>query len=313
MSRPLAHRFLRRALEGPSNATLAAGMALTSVVVALAVFGPALAPLDPEAYVRILRDEAGTWRTAPFAPFDVQGYPLGTDYDGRDILSRLLGAFRPTLIMAASAATVRLMLGIVVGASAGWLRGRAGRLVGGVLQAAAAVPLLMVAVGVLYALGGSYGMVHFVAALSLTGWASTALIVAGIVAGIRNQAFIEAARASGAGEAAIVRRHVVPMLVALLPMRLAFEIGASLLALGELGFLGFLLGGGATRSVARGDSSGAWQVMIAGQPDLAQMLSGGWQNFYQTPWLAVWGGGAFFVAVLAFMLLGEGLRGRLSS
>lgn len=299
----------RGAGERP-RAVLVAGAVLVGAVVFLAAFGPGLAPRDPEARVRILRDAAGQWRTAPFAPLEMPGFPLGTDYDGRDILSRLLAAFRPTLVMALAAAALRLALGTALGLCAGWLPGRAGRAAGGLVQGAAAVPQLVVAVGVLLVLAGGPGIGHFVAALCATGWASTALVTSAIAAGIRGQAYVEAARAAGAGEGAIVRRHVLPELARAVPTRLAFEVGAALLALGELGFLGFLLGGGDTRSVARGDTSGAWQVVIPGAPDLAQMLSGGWQNFYQTPWLAVWGGGAFFVAVLAFMLLAEGLRER---
>lgn len=314
-SRPGAPAAAPDRSPGPSrrpNALLVAGVLLVGMIVALAAFGPALAPRDPEARVRILRDAAGQWRTGPFAPLEMPGFPLGTDYDGRDVLSRLLGAFRPTVAIALAAGVLRLAVGTALGLGAGWLAGRWGRLAGAFVQGAAAVPLLIVAVAVLYLGGGERGIGAFVAALCATGWASTALVTSAVVAGIRGQPYVEAARAAGAGEATIVRRHVLPQLVELAPMRLAFEVGAALLALAELGFLGFYLGGGDTRSVARGDSSGAWQVIIAGAPDLAQMLSGGWQNFYQAPWLAVWGGGAFFLAVLAFMLLGEGLRAHLA-
>ena len=61
-----------------------------------------------------------------------------------------------------------------------------------------------------------------------------------------------------------------------------------------------------------GHSSAAWLVVVAGEPELAQMMSGGWDNFFQTPWLALWSGGAFFLAVFSFMLLGEGLKRHLA-
>lgn len=108
----------------------------------------------------------------------------------------------------------------------------------------------------------------------------------------------------------LLLRHVVPRLRTLLPVLFAFEIGATLLALGELGFLGFYFGGAETRSVARGDTSGTWNMLVPGQSELAQMLSGGWQNIFQTPWMVAWAGSAFFFSILAFTMLGEGLRRR---
>jgi ABC-type dipeptide/oligopeptide/nickel transport system permease subunit len=147
-------------------------------------------------------------------------------------------------------------------------------------------------------------------ALSFTGWASSAALVRARVRGIRGEPYIEAARALGASDGFIFRRHVLANLRRLLPVMAAFEMGGVLLLLAELGFLGFFLDGGLNRFVARGDSAGAWMVRTAGTPELGQLLSGGWQNFYQSPWMALWGGAAFFLAVLSFMLLGEGLKRR---
>lgn len=292
------------------NRPLRLGLGLLGVLLLLALLGPALAPHDPAENVRILRDPFGQWHTAPFAPLLIPGYPLGTDYDGRDILSRLLYAVRPTLLMAVLAGLARTGIGLGIGLLAGWARGRAERLWDGLIQGAAAMPILIVAILLLYAAGDGRDTATFALALSATGWASTALLVRAQVRIIREARYVEAARALGAGGGGILRRHVLPQLATLMPIRLALETGATLLVLAELGFLGFYLGGGEVRAVARGDTAGAWSVIIAGQPELAQLLSGGWQNFFQTPWLALWGGAAFFLAVLAFMALGEGLRRR---
>ena len=295
-----------------TDRTLSVGLALVGVIVLVAVFGPMLAPRDPHEVVRIAQDRSDAWHTSPFDPLQIPGHFLGTDYDGRDIFSRLLWAFRPTLVIASLGGAVRLILGIIVGLGAGWSIGRLGKSFEALERAAAATPLLVVAIIVLQLTGLGRGALHFVVALSISGWAGTSLLVAALTRRIRGAGYIEAARGLGASELRILVQHVLPQIRTLLPVLLAFEIGGTLLALGELGFLGFYFGGAETRGVARGDSAGTWDVLIAGQPELAQMLSGGWQNIFQTPWMILWAGGAFFFSILAFTMLGEGLRQRIA-
>jgi ABC-type dipeptide/oligopeptide/nickel transport system permease subunit len=103
-------------------------------------------------------------------------------------------------------------------------------------------------------------------------------------------------------------KHILPQIRTLLPILLSFEMGAALLQLAELGFLGFFLGGGAIRLVPEGASAGFIAVQTAGEPELGQMLSAGWENFFLAPWMAVWAGTAFTLAIFSFMILGEGLK-----
>lgn len=292
------------------NPTLILGLVLVGVIVFVAAFGPSLAPRDPHEVTRIARDRSQAWHTSPFDPLLIPGHPMGTDFDGRDNLSRLLWAFRPTLAIAALGGAVRLTVGLMIGLAAGWLAGRAGRIFEGLERAAAATPVLVVAILALHLTGLERSVWQFVFALSVSGWAGSSFLVAAITRRTKSAQYVEAARGLGASEASILLRHVVPRLRTLLPVLFAFEIGATLLALGELGFLGFYFGGAETRSVARGDTSGTWNMLVPGQPELAQMLSGGWQNIFQTPWMVVWAGSAFFFSILAFTMLGEGLRRR---
>jgi len=292
------------------NRTLVLGLVLVGVIVFIAAFGPSLAPHDPNEVTRIARDRAQEWHTSPFDPLLIPGHPLGTDFDGRDNLSRLLRAFRPTLAIAALGGAMRLTLGLAIGLAAGWLVGRAGRFFEGLERAAAATPVLVVSILALHLTGLERSVWQFVFAISVSGWAGSSFLVAAISRRTQSAQYVEAARGLGASEASILLRHVFPRLRSLVPVLFAFEIGATLLALGELGFLGFYYGGAETHGVARGDSSGTWNMLVPGQPELAQMLSGGWQNIFQTPWMVVWAGGAFFFAILAFTILGEGLRRR---
>jgi ABC-type dipeptide/oligopeptide/nickel transport system permease subunit len=295
---------------GRMNVPLVVGLALVSVLVVLAWLGPGWAPHDPMKAYPILRDEAGEWHRHPLDPGELPQFPLGTDYDRRDILSRFLWAFRPTLLMAAFAAAIRLALGTTLGLLGGWLTGRLGSVANGVTSLASTVPLLVLAILLIYLTGRERSLWQFVFALSVTGWATTAYLIGTLTRALRGEPYIEAARSLGAGGPHILRHHVLPQVRGLLPVVLAFEIGAVLLVLGELGFLGLFVGGAATRAVADGASAGAFLKLVPGMPELSQMLSVGWDNFFQTPWLSLYAGLAFFFAVFSFMLLGEGLKRR---
>ncbi len=282
-------------------------IALLSMCV-LAIGAPWLAPHDPMDEHAFVVDEEGGYHWKPFAPGEVDGFPLGTDFDGRDVLSRLIWGLRPTLVLALVTALARILIATLLGIVAGWNQAWLGRGVAGLMQTAGAVPLLVIAIVLLYLLGGDMSTGDLVLALAATGWAGTSYLVASRVRAQRSAGYIEAARALGSSPLGILRRHVLPHLAGLLPMLAAFEMAAVLLVLGELGFLGFFLGGGETRGMARGDDPGSWLVTIPGQPELGQMLSMGWENFFQSKWLSLWAGLAFVLAVASFMLLGEGLR-----
>ncbi|MCB0216711.1 MAG: ABC transporter permease [Caldilineae bacterium] len=289
------------------NWPLVSGLCLIGVMLSLALGAPWMDIPDPMAQTRFVRDETG-YHWKPFEPGEVRGFPLGTDFDGRDVRSRLIWGLRPTLLLALSVALIRIALAASVGILAGWDSGSKGRLAGGLIHLSNMVPLLVVAIVLLYLVGGGMRAGDMILALSVTGWSGAARLVAARVRGLRHVGYIEAARALGAGPGFILRKHVIPALTGLLPVLAAFEMAAALLLLGELGFLGFYLGGGTIRGVARTDTAGSWLVRIPGQPELGQMLSVGWENFFQSKWLSLWAGLAFGVSVAAFLLLGEGLR-----
>lgn len=292
------------------NAHLIVGVVLVGALVFIALFGRRLAQHDPMATIPILEVAPRQFAAPPFAPGEVKGFPLGTDFDGRDTLSRLLWGVRPTLILALSVSVVRLVIGTLLGILEGWYYGRAvGRVIGTLVQVAITVPLLIVAVLLLRFMDPREGgLWPFIIALNITGWASIAQLVSERVRVLRGEQYIEAARALGGRDLHIILRHVLPQMSTLLPILFSFEMGASLLQLAELGFLGFFFGGGAVRMVPNGNNAGFTAYMIPGQPELGQMLSAGWENFFLAPWMAVWAGAAFTAAIFSFMILGEGLK-----
>ena len=113
-----------------ANWSLRLGSLIVLLTVIVVIAGPKLAPRDPAEENAIVRvgDE---WKIPPFAMLSVPGFPLGSDEFGRDLLSRLLWAVRPTMSMVVVVAAVRLALGVIIGLCAGWFTGWRGRALDG--------------------------------------------------------------------------------------------------------------------------------------------------------------------------------------
>lgn len=291
------------------------GIGLITLWIVVVFAGPQFALHDPMARNAIIRDPNGSWLTPPFPPFVVADYPLGVDLAGRDVLSRLLWAVRPTFFLAMITGFTRLLLGTALGILEGWYSGRwLGDAINTMTSFAASVPVLLAAILVIGLLGiYAPSWWYFVIGLSVTGWAATAQLVAKQVLGMRKEQYIESARALGAGDLQILVRHVLPQIRLLLPMILAFELSATLLQMAELGFLGVFLGRAEAFDVPVGNLPGFRIQPIPGQPELAQMLSAGWESILLTPWIAILSGTTFFLIIFSFMVLGEGLRYRYES
>jgi ABC-type dipeptide/oligopeptide/nickel transport system permease subunit/outer membrane protein assembly factor BamB len=287
------------------NYPLALGIFFSAAIIALAIFGPDLAPQNPmkENYSLIAN---GKMRQPPYPPFSVEGYYLGTDRFGRDLLSRILWGVRPTISMVAIIAAVRLILALIIGMIAGWSKGRLGRWIDSLISAAGSLPVLIVALIAITAVGIEDGIPVFIFGLALTGWAETAHLVAQETRRVSAQTYIEVSEALGASNLRIMLTHVLRQILPLIWMLLAFEMSATLIVVAELGFLGYYIGGGVWIEVQDFQAFNA-----AGLPELGQLLSTALVNLTQPLPLVVTGSVLFF-AVLGFNLLGEGLRRELS-
>ncbi len=271
----------------------------------LAWQGPNLAPFNPMEEHSVMRVD-GVLRSPPYPPLRVPGFWLGSDSFGRDLLSRILWGIRPTLMMVTAVATVRLILGLVIGLAAGWFSGRLGRLLENLIGWALALPVLLVALGGISAVGIQRGLLAFIVGLTLNGWAETARLVSEQTRLIKRQTYVEAAQALGASEIHILIVHVLRQIMPLVWMLLAFEISGVLLVSAELGFLGYYIGGGVWIEI-----SDFVAVNVAGLPELGQMLSIALTKLTD-PWGLIILGGIVFLLILSFNLLGEGLRLALS-
>jgi ABC-type dipeptide/oligopeptide/nickel transport system permease subunit len=277
------------------------GSVLVTIFLLVAVLGPEVAPHNP-----YLRDRVqiidGEVQRAPFPPSDL--YPMGTDDQGRDMLSMLLYGARQTLMVAFVAMVIRLLLGLLLGTLAGWWPNSTfDRAVTVLTEFMAAVPGLILAMLLVFAVGIRRGQIAFIVALSLVGWGEVAQIVRSSVMVIRNKLFILASRALGLSPAQTLSRHVLPNLLSTLLALAALEMGGVLLLLGELGFVNVFVGGG---GVYADDAIGV--VHYFDVPDWGAMLGTSWRYFRSLPWLPMAPALAFFVAILGFNLFGYGLQ-----
>jgi len=286
------------------NTPLLIGGILLFFILVLGIFGPSLAPNDPREHHQIIQIN-GKWLKPPY-PALTPGYPLGSDNLGRDLYSWLLWAVRPTLILVVVVALLRMILGVLIGAGAGWSEDWRGRGCDALIAAALAAPALLTALILITAIGAHLGVFAFVLGLGVTGWAETAQLVREQTRAIKGQEAVEAARAVGASGSQIFFLHIMPQIMPMLWMLLAFEISNTLVTTAGLGFLGYYLGGAVFTEV----SDFVYQ-RISEMPELGQMLATAWMVLDE-PWAMVAAGTVVFVIVLAFNLIGEGLQRRLA-
>ncbi len=289
--------------KAPLNWPLWVGLILLGLIFLAAWRGPQMAPHDPIKPVYIVQHpETLVFVKPPFRPLQMPGYLLGTDTLGRDTLSRILWAIRPTLVLVLVAAAVRLVLGLLVGVASGWGTGRGARLLESVNTVAVSVPVLFVALCLVAAFGPQWGVWAFILGLCLTGWAESARVFHNQTSLIKTQPYVEAATALGSSGTGAVLKHVLPHVMPTVWIQLPFEISTALLVTASLGFLGYFVN---AIWVPLGDWTA---VRVAGRPELGQMLASGASMAQQYPWLLLVAGATVFLLVLAFNLLGEGLR-----
>lgn len=292
------------------NPALLLGGLIVVGLFAIVLFGPLIAPINPyiggQHVVSHYDSERGVWVHPPLEPS--QEYPLGTDEWGNDILSMLLYGARNTLVLCAFITMVRIVLGLIIGAYAGWHEGKPGdQVVMGVIGVLTAIPMLISSMIIIYALDIRRGLPVFIIALSIIGWTEIAQYIRSEFLVIRKMPYIEGAYAVGASNFTIAVRHVIPNILPKLLVITFLEVGAVLILLGELGFVGVYIGGGS--HIATGDEiTGINVVTLSEVPEWGAMLAEGYRWLRAKPFVVFPPAVAFFVAVLGFNSFGEGLR-----
>lgn len=285
---------------------LVLGAAIVLGWLALGIAAPLLTAVDPlktRSFVII-----GTHTIPP--PFEPgqYGYPLGSDNAGRDIWVEVMYGARATLSIAFVVLIARFVIGTVLGAVAGWSAGRAiDRVISALTDAFAAFPTILFAILWIFAFDIRSGVTAFAIALAITGWWGFGRATRSSVVALRGRPFLEAGRALGLSEVGLFVRHVMPNLLPILGVAAALEASAILLALGELGFLGIVVGGGFSIPIDdRGLGGGT--SFIFSTAEWGAILAGGRFAVYSSPWIALVPAAAFASAVFGFNMLGHGLR-----
>ncbi|MDQ3897627.1 MAG: ABC transporter permease [Actinomycetota bacterium] len=266
------HRALRRLVR---DRTAVMGFTIIAVVGVACALAPVLASRDPVA----------TDFSTRFAPVS-RAHPLGTDNVGRDVFARILHGGRLSLGMAVSATAGITIVGLLLGLVAGVYGRLAETVIMRVVDVLLAMPTLILALVIVGLLG--QGLRNLIITIILVQWPRYARLVRGMALRIREQEFVEAARAVGASRLRIMLRHIAPNLVGPVVVFSTIDMGTTLLAVSGLSFLGFGVG----------PPTPEWGAMLAeARPFLDK-----------APLLMVWPGLAITIMVLAFNLAGDGLR-----
>jgi ABC-type dipeptide/oligopeptide/nickel transport system permease subunit len=268
--------MLRRVLTRRRG--IVAGGALLFLLAAAAILGPALARHDP------LEIAAGGGLTLerPTA-----AHPFGTDALGRDLLARVLWAGRVSLAVGVGVELLVAALGCVVGLVAGYYGGVLDGVLMRTTDVVMAFPSLVLAIG-LIAVFERPGLDKVVLVLVALGWTTIARVVRGAVLTLKEREYVQAAQALGAGNRAIILRHLLPNALGPLLVAATLGVGSNMIAEAGLSFLGL----GAQSPTL------SWGALLADG-----------QTFLVTaPWVAVFPGLALLLAVLGVNLLGDGLR-----
>jgi peptide/nickel transport system permease protein len=258
------------------------GLLILLVAVVVAIFGPMIAPLDPNRQnimLRLVEPGGAGPRGATFW--------LGSDALGRDVLSRLLYGARVSLLVGFAAILVGGTIGVIAGLVSGYFGGWVDDVIMRLGDIQLAFPFILLAIMFLVVLGP--GLLNIILVLGIGQWITYARIVRAQTLSLREKEYVEAARAMGDSTLSILFRTILPNIMAPLTVIASFNVASVILSEAALSFLGL----GVPPDVP------TWGSMLSESRE--QLLSNRW-------WLAVFPGLAIVFVVLAFNIIGDWLR-----
>ena len=251
------------------------GLAVVLGFIAMALLAPWISPHDPIA------TSWGAIRKAPSA-----AHWFGTDEIGRDVLSRVVWGTQASLLAGVVSVSISLAIGVPLGMLAGFLGGAVDGLISRITDAFLACPFLILAIALAAFLGPSLS--NAMIAIGISATPIFVRLTRAQVLNVKVEDYIEAARAVGNPPWRIALRHVLPNVTAPLIVQATLAIAAAVIAEASLSFLGL------------GQQPPA--------PSWGSMLNTAKNYIDNAPWMAIWPGLSIFLLVLAFNLLGDGLR-----
>lgn len=253
------------------------GLGILVILVLLALFADVIADYDTV----VIKQNLANRLKGPSAE-----HWLGTDEFGRDIFARLVHGARVSLKVGIIAVGISIILGGILGALAGFYGGRIDNTIMRIMDVFLAVPSILLAIAIVSALGPS--IINLMVAISISSVPRYARIVRASVLSIRDQEFVEAARAIGANNARIIFRHIIPNSLAPVIVQGTLGVASAILSTAGLSFIGLGIQPPA--------------------PEWGSMLSGGRQYLRYAWWVTTFPGVAIMITILSLNLLGDGLR-----
>ncbi|MBU6272534.1 MAG: ABC transporter permease [Betaproteobacteria bacterium] len=264
---------LRRLLRDP---VAMGAMLVIAALVIMAVFAPWLSPADPFASSMLKR----------LKPIGSEGFLLGSDELGRDMLSRLMLGARLSLFMGITPVIAAFVIGSTIGIVAGYAGGAVNSVIMRTIDVFYAFPSVLLAIALSGALGAGIG--NALLSLTVVFVPQIARVAESVTTQVRNRDFVEAARASGAGALTIVRVHVLGNVLGPIFVYSTSLISVSMILASGLSFLG--LG------------------VKPPEPEWGLMLNTLRTAIYTQPWVAALPGAMIFITSISFNLLSDGLR-----
>lgn len=260
------------------NHAAVAGLVVLALISLGAIIGPFLYPTDPFEMV---------W--APFSPPGVDGFILGTDYLGRDLLSMIINGARVSLIIGLAAAVVSICIGVTVGALAGFYRGWIEEVLMRVTEFFQVLPTLLFSMVLVALFGASLPMITF--AIGVVSWTAVARITRSEFLRIRELEYVMAARASGVQNMRLMFRVILPNALPPIIVQAALMVGGAILFEAGLSFLGLT-----------DPNVVSW----------GQIIGSNRQYILDAGFTVTIPGLAIFITVLAISLVGDGLNDALN-
>jgi len=258
------------------NKAAVASMIVLALLVILAVIGPHLAPFE---YDEIRKNDV-------WMPPLTGGHLLGTDSLGRDLLARLLMGLGVSMAIGVVATLVSLVIGVAWGSVAGFVGGRTDEVMMRIVDTLYSLPFIFFVILLMVTFGRNILLIFV--AIGAVEWLTMSRIVRGQTLSLKQKEFVEAARAAGVSQGAIIARHIVPNLLGVVVVYVTLTIPAVIIAESFLSFLG-----------------------LGVQPPMASLgtlISAGAQDMELAPWLLIFPSIVMIVTLMCFNFIGDGLR-----
>jgi oligopeptide transport system permease protein len=258
------------------NKAAVASMIVLGLLIVLALIGPSLVPFH---YDEIRKNDV-------WAPPGTAGHLLGADSLGRDLLARLLMGLGVSMAIGLVATLVSLVIGVIWGATAGYLGGRTDEVMMRIVDTLYSLPFIFFVILLMVTFGRNIFLIFV--AIGAVEWLTMSRIVRGQTLSLKQKEFVEAARAAGLSQGAIIARHIVPNLLGPVVVYVTLTIPAVIIAESFLSFLG-----------------------LGVQPPMASLgtlISAGAQDMELAPWLLIFPSLVMIVTLMCFNFIGDGLR-----